>query len=45
MAVPHKANATFNDRDMCRCWMENDGDVVVLHVIDEWFKFGIKVKV
>ena len=41
MAVPHKTDVTLND---C-CWMENDGDVVVLHMINEWFKFGINVEV
>ena len=44
VAVPHKTNATFNDWDMRGCWMENDGDVVVLHVVHERFKFGINVK-
>ena len=44
MEVPHKTNATFNDWDMRGCWMENNGDVAVLHVVHERFKFRINVE-
>ena len=44
-AVAHKTNATFNDWDVSRGWTEDDSDVVVLHVIHEWFKFWVNVKV
>ena len=45
IAIPDKTDATFNDGNMLRCWVENDCDVVSLHEFGEGFKFQIHMRV